>query len=53
MRNIWTSPSQYGTYEDDANSVSRSTMRRWVKENRTKKHQSQSMRKNSQETVNA
>jgi hypothetical protein len=53
MRNIWTTTSQYGTYSDGVNPVSTSTTRRWLKEERSKKHQSRSMRKHNRETVNA
>lgn len=44
-KNIWTSPSQYGTYPVDSNVVSDSTARRWMKEDRTKKRQSRSMKR--------
>jgi len=53
-KNIWTSPSQYGTYPVDAKPVSESTARRWYKDdNRSKTRRSQTMRKNSMELENA
>jgi len=41
--NIWTSKSKYGTYQGDAKPVSKSTIYRWGKENRTKTRKSISM----------